>query len=267
MVQWRTIAGLGAMCAVLSGAPAAAQMSIASAMLAQGRGSLVTAPDPGPGDGATQPVTTLEAALRTALTGAGVIFTGEVIAIDRTGGNVTVRWRVDDAVRGVSAGALYEQKEWGGLWADGNARYAVGERALVLLHAPSVAGYATPVGDGVIPLHGDAVSGLLDLRWMAQQVAVTDPARLRPMLALQAAGGDFAVSDALQKRSAQAAAVPRAGGMQSLPATQNAPNSSGSAVLLSTPVDIAPDDANAHVDSAMIMGMLHAWQRAGGAAR
>lgn len=267
MVQWRTIAGWGAMCAVLSGGSAAAQISIASATLSRERGSLVTAADPAAGADALQPAATLEAALRTALTGAGVIFTGEVIAIDRSGGTVSVRWRVDDGVRGVSAGALYEQKEWAGLWGDGNARYAVGERALVLLHAPSVAGYATPVEDGVIPLRGDGISGMLDLRWMAHQVAVADSARLRPFLALRAAGGDFAVSDALQKRSSGSSVAPRPSRMQGLPVRNADPIDPGVGVILSPPTDTAPDDANAHVDSAMILGMLHAWQRAGSAAR
>ena len=233
-----------------------AQTSITSAMLDRERGSLVTIA----GTDVAQPAASLEEALRAAFASAGVIFVGEVLSIDRTAGAVIVRWRVDDAVRGLSAAALYEQKEWPGLWADGNARYRVGERALVLLHSPSVAGYASPVGDGVIPLRGDTITGALDLRWLAEQVVVMDAARLRPVLALRMAGGNFALRDALLARTASPASVPRARGMQSLPpADSGDPNSDP--VILPPPADDASDDANAHVDGTMILGMLHAWQR------
>jgi hypothetical protein len=243
----------------LAGAPLLSQMSIATAMLARERSGLVTAPVTDTDGGVVQPATSLEDALRTAFASADVIFVGEVLAVNRTASAVMVRWRVEDAVRGLSAVGLYEQKEWPGLWADGNARYVVGERALVLLHAPSEAGFASPVGDGVIPLRGDTITGTLDLRWIAQQVVVADAARLQPMLALRSASGNFAIRDALLAHTAQTASVPR--GLQSLPRMDN------SFLILTPPTVGATDDANAHVDGAMILGMLHAWQRAGTAAR
>ena len=203
--------------------------------------------------------------MQAAFADAGVVFTGEVLSVDRTPGTVVVRWLVEDAVIGVAAGAVYELKEWPGLWAEGGARYQVGERALVLLHATSVGGYASPVADGVIPLRGDTITGTLDLRWMAQHVVVSDAARLQPMLALRAAGGDFALADALLRRSASADGVPSRV-PSSLPANGGIA-AAGGAVIVTTPTNAPADDANAHVDGAMILGMLHAWQRSQTAGR
>ena len=262
MGHWRGVVSSIAFCATCVGAPLLSQTSIAAAMLAR------TAPvmETDGSNSVAQPAASLEDALRSAFANAGVIFTGEVVSIERIPGAVVVRWRVEDAVRGVAAGAIYEQKEWDGLWADGNARYQVGERALVLLHAPSVGGYASPVADGVVPLRGDATTGTLDLRWMARQVAVTDAARLRPMMALRAAGGDFALSDALLRRSAQAASVPRPRGLMSLPSDGNDANN-GAVTSGPSAEDTSAGNANEHVDGAMILGMLHAWQRTGTSGR
>ena len=246
------------MCATLAVVPLASQTSIANAIQARERSSPVAAPTTDEDGGIAQPAASLEVALRAAFASASVIFAGEVISVDRTASAVIVRWHVADAVRGVSSVGHYEQKEWPGLWVDGDARYVVGERALVLLHAPSVAGFVSPVADGVIPLHGDTTTGTLDLRWLSQQVVVTDAARLRPMLALRAAGGSFALRDALLARTANVASVPRARGMQAVATT-----GSGDPVILPAPTSGANGDANAHVDGAMILGMLHAWQRAG----
>jgi hypothetical protein len=231
------------------------QTSIAAAMLMRERSGHVPASVAADDGGVAQPAASLEDALRASFANAGVIFVGEVLSIDRTASAVIVRWRVDDAVRGVNAVGIYEQKEWPGLWANGDARYAVGERALVLLHAASVAGFASPIGDGVIPLRGDTITGTLDLRWLSQQVAVTDAARLRPVLALLAAGGNFALSNSIQARIAHAVSAPHAFGLPSL-STNSAP------AILTPPTVHATDDANAHVDGAMILGMLHAWHRA-----
>ena len=92
---------------------------------------------------------------------AGVIFAGQVVAVRRIdGGNdatgiVEIQFAVEDAVRGVSGG-VYTLREWAGLWPAGEEPFRVGQRFLMLLHAPSVAGLSSPVGgmDGAIPIHG-----------------------------------------------------------------------------------------------------------------
>src|ERR1700709_54225 len=145
MGQWQRVAVCVAVFSALGGAPLLSQTSIATAMLSRERSDFLTAPV----TDIAQPAASLEDALRAAFADAGVIFIGEVLSVDRTASAAVVRWRVDDAVRGVSAVGLYEQKEWPGLWADGNARYQVGERALMLLHAPSVAGVASPGEQGI----------------------------------------------------------------------------------------------------------------------
>src|ERR1700679_4306427 len=51
---------------------------------------------------------------------AAVIFAGQVLAVRRPGtGVVEVEFRVDEAIRGCSAGAPYVLREWDGLWAGG----------------------------------------------------------------------------------------------------------------------------------------------------
>lgn len=62
----------------------------------------------------------------------------------------------------------------------GTARYVVGQRALLLLHAPSAAGFSSPVGgaDGVVSVQGEAVGGTTDLRWVAARALRT--VALRP---------------------------------------------------------------------------------------
>ena len=76
-------------------------------------------------------------------------------------GVVEVEFRVDQAVRGCAAGGPYMLREWAGLWAAGNQRYRVGQRLLMMLHAPGAAGMSSPVGgmDGAIPIRrvGSAV--------------------------------------------------------------------------------------------------------------
>jgi hypothetical protein len=86
---------------------------------------------------------------------ADVIFAGQVLAIRRpNGGVVEVEFRVDQAIRGCTAGTPYILREWAGLWAGDNQRYRVGQRLLMLLHAPSAAGMSSPIGglDGAIPI-------------------------------------------------------------------------------------------------------------------
>ncbi len=121
---------------------------------------------------------------------ADVIFMGQVLAVRRqdtgseTAGVVEVEFRVDQAIRGCAAGTPYILREWGGLWVAGNQRYRVGQRLLMLLHAPSAGGMSSPVDglDGAIPIRqGSTATPLsassappalpyVDLRWLGAKV-------------------------------------------------------------------------------------------------
>ena len=116
---------------------------------------------------------------------ADVIFAGQVVAIRRPNeGVVEVEFRVDQAIRGCTAGTPYILREWAGLWAGDVQRYRVGQRLLMLLHAPSAAGMSSPVGglDGAIPIRQGGVATPLantatppqppfvDLRWLGAKL-------------------------------------------------------------------------------------------------
>ncbi|MGI4853174.1 MAG: hypothetical protein ACRYF4_03885 [Janthinobacterium lividum] len=239
-------------------------MSISAALAAQtrpgraGAPSLHTAADVR--DTATPP-TTLQSALQNLFERSDIAFTGQVLSVDREAGAVVIRWQVLDGIRGVDAGATYAQHEWAGLWTGNSARYVTGQRALLLLHAPSVAGYASPVGGsvGVIPLRGDAASSVLDLRLLAQDVVVTDAARLRPVEALRTAGGSLAASDALQARAAQLQTNRSMAQRHAMP-WKGAPETDGAGEGAAT--DVAVNAAgNSAVDGTVVLGLLHSWQR------
>jgi len=122
---------------------------------------------------------------------ADVIFAGQVVAIHRNidansgnAGFVEVEFRVEQAVRGCSDGTTFVLREWGGLWVVNNQRYRVGQRLLMLLHAPSAAGMRSPVGglDGAIPIRQGGQAGsnddistppqppFVDLRWLGARL-------------------------------------------------------------------------------------------------
>ncbi len=113
---------------------------------------------------------------------AAVIFAGQVLAVRQPGtGVVEVEFRVDEAIRGCSVGTPYVLREWDGLWAGRSQRYRVGQRLLMLVHAPSAAGMSSPVGgtDGAIPIRqgnattesaGAAEPPYVDLRWLGARV-------------------------------------------------------------------------------------------------
>jgi hypothetical protein len=144
------------------------------ALAARGQGSASAAPQD------------VETALHQMSDRADVIFVGQVTAVRRVdGGNVAsgvveVEFRVDQAIRGCTAGAPYVLREWAGLWEVGALRYRVGQRLLMLLHAPGVAGMSSPVDglDGAIPvvrggsapLAGESAGRMsppaVDLRWV-----------------------------------------------------------------------------------------------------
>ena len=197
-------------------AAAAAQKSVQAALLERGdlRGQRIAstvqpggavgaagAADANPADAFT-PDQSLPDALVHMAAQAAIIFTGEVTAVDQRAGVVEVSFRVESAVRGATPGQQIHLWEWAGLWASGVPRYRRGQRLLVLLHAPSVAGFTSPVGgtDGLIPVHGDAATGVADLRWIATRVQRAGmsagqgktPVRLRPLQPEHAAAASLA---------------------------------------------------------------------------
>jgi hypothetical protein len=149
---------------------------------------------------AVAPPQTVEEALHEMADAAGVIFTGQVMVVHHVagsggaGGVVEVTFRVDQAVKGSTAGGTYVLREWAGLWDGGNLRYRVGQRLLMLLWSPGAAGLSSPVGgmDGAIPILGGvteiapgatevgatsvappnapAAAAMVDLRWVAARM-------------------------------------------------------------------------------------------------
>ena len=236
---------MGAMC--LCAAAMQAQRSVNDALRAQTAQAEATTQD-----------AAVEEVLQSMFAAADVVFTGEVVAVEHDEDVVTVRFAVEDGVRGVNTSDGYTLREWSGLWSDNASRYTVGQHLLMLLHAPSVAGFASPVSDGAILLTGDAATGTADLRWIASQVAVTDAARLRPVAALRAAGGSLMDADALMRAEAMQFAMEqnaaRSRAMLQGAADPQPLESDNSAAVTS-------DDANARADRTVVMDMLHAWQQ------
>jgi len=138
-----------------------------------------------------QPDASVGEALRNLASRAGVAFTGRVVEIRRAGGVVEVVFAVEQPLLG-DVGAAYTLREWGGLWAAGQQRYAVGERVAVFLYAPGAAGFSSPVDgmDGVVPVvQASADSApLLDVRRLA--------ARVRRRVGEPLDGGAVALEDA-----------------------------------------------------------------------
>lgn len=249
--------------------PVCAQNSMASARLQAFASDTAAAPHSMPST-----PTTLEAALQDLFTRADVVFAGEVLSIEHTPAAVLVTWRIEDAVRGATAGGTYVLREWQGLWQGESDRYQKGERALIMLHAPSAAGFGSPVGggDGVIALRGEGANRTLDLRLLAQRVQVTDAARLRPAATLRAAGGSLAVSNALQRGQAARSGAKRLrlGQDGSVYSFQRAPEANGGVDAVQSPAGLGIEPAasatrelNSNVDGAVVLSMLHAWQHAG----
>ena len=126
---------------------------------------------------------TVEAVLHSMVGRAGVMFLGTVEKVQRNSatddgatGVVEVVFSVDQGLRGASTGSRYVLREWGGLWQGNDDRYRVGQRLLMLLHAPHAGGLSSPVGgmDGAIPIRpgaDSAAESLVDLRWVATRVS------------------------------------------------------------------------------------------------
>ena len=126
---------------------------------------------------------TVEAVLHSMVGRAGVIFFGTVVAVQRVpsgngavSGVVEVVFAVDHGLRGATTGGRYVLREWSGLWQGNDDRYQVGQRRLMLLHAPGPGGLSSPVGgmDGALPIRpgiNASVEPLVDLRWIAARVS------------------------------------------------------------------------------------------------
>jgi len=205
-----------------------------------------------------QPITAdTEAELRAMSRLAAVIFAGQVTAVRRLDGAggatgvIEIEFAVEEAVRGVSGGA-YTLREWAGLWA-ANEPFRVGERYLMLLHAPGVAGLNSPVGgaDGAIPIRagtqgisspaGASASRVVDLRWVAARVARPIAYRAEPEPVRRAGSAPGAVrANAVKAGSAQ---VDLAGPSQ------------------------ASRVAAGGADYAAVLGLLRGWEKAGDAPR
>ena len=83
---------------------------------------------------------------------AGKIFSGTVLEVEHQNSGsssalatTNIRFRVDEAIRGVRKSEIVEVKEWAGLWESGE-RYHPGERVLLFLYPPSKLGLTSPVG-------------------------------------------------------------------------------------------------------------------------
>jgi hypothetical protein len=203
----------------------------------------------------------VETALHQMSDKADVIFVGHVTAVKRQDGEgvasgvVEIDFQVDQAVRGCTAGTPYAVREWAGLWEGDDQRYRVGQRLLMLLHAPGAAGMSSPVDgmDGAIPIvrGGSAplVAGssarvappAVDLRWVGAKM-------LHPVS--YSGGRTRSVgSSAVQPETAQPQehAVVAAG-------SEAAASLLGAAGSASVPAQQASVD--------VVVGMLTSWQKA-----
>ena len=111
---------------------------------------------------------------------AGVIFTGEVVAVTRLDavGYVDVRFHIEDGIRGCPQSGFYVLREWSGLWTGQPERYRVGQHRLMLLEARGAAGMSSPVGgtDGAIPLVAAGVAPIADVAGYAPPDTTLAPA-------------------------------------------------------------------------------------------
>ncbi len=124
---------------------------------------------------------------------AGVIFSGTVLQIERvaTGDGkpeaVRVSFRVDQAVRGCSAGDTVAILEWAELWLRGD-RYRIGEQVIIFLHSPGLTGLSSPVAGevGIFPI---GPSGLLRTTPLQAQL-LAPPRATSPQSEVRTSPGD-----------------------------------------------------------------------------
>jgi hypothetical protein len=214
----------------------------------------------------------IETALHQMSDKAGVIFVGRVSEVRRLGsGNVAVgvveiRFEVEQAVRGCSAG-VYVLREWAGLWEADNQRYRAGQRLLMMLHAPNAAGLSSPVDgmDGAIPIvrGGSAALGAnssarvappaVDLRWVGTKL-------LHPVSYASGTAADCSAGQPVQAvaqgRMLRSLAVGSGASVAPVMASDRSGSGSGSASV---------PGQQASVD--VVVGMLASWQKAEHAVR
>jgi len=220
-----------------------------------------------PANGQTAPVVSPETVvdvLHRLSDKADVVFAGQVIAVRRPNDAdwVEIEFRVDQAIRGCSVGSPYVLREWAGLWVGGNQRYRVGQRLLMLLHAPSAAGMSSPVGglDGAIPIRqGGTATPLadsttppqrpfVDLRWLGTKLPRAVSYRSESTRATKQAGAPMSF---LAQR--QVVSVATSGSITTVAPITLMPGSA-SASDASVPAQQASVDA--------VIGMLTSWQKA-----
>jgi hypothetical protein len=98
---------------------------------------------------------------------AGIIFSGTVARITPRRSNlseaiqtVAVTFKVERAIRGVTAGGTLTISQWVGLWYAGQ-RYQAGEHVLLFLYAPSKIGLTSCVGGPIGRFSVDPSGGVL----------------------------------------------------------------------------------------------------------
>jgi hypothetical protein len=195
---------------------------------------------------------------------ADVIFAGQVVAIRRPDASVVeVEFRVDQAIRGCTAGTPYILREWAGLWEGETQRYRVGQNLLMLLHAPSAAGMSSPVGglDGAILIRqGGAASPVangatprqppfVDLRWLGAKLPRSVSYRNEAATVTKPGNLSAPIRSQLRTTASVAASGSVTNAAPITPMAGNA-GSSGSSV----PAQQASVNA--------VMGMLTSWQKA-----
>ncbi len=198
---------------------------------------------------------------------ADVIFLGQVLTVhlpeggSPASGIVEIQFRVDQAIRGCKTGQPYVLHEWGGLWVGGSGRYRVGQRLLMLLHAPDAGGLSSPVGglDGAIPIR-QSTSGtplaenvtqppslpFVDLRWLGAKLPRAVSYRVE---AVRPANAFPPLSPGQQRVGTVVASGARAGD-----APMILPLGYTSAADASTPAQQASVD--------VVLGLLTTWQKA-----
>ena len=98
---------------------------------------------------------------------AGIIFSGTVVRIEREPAadgkpaSIRIASRVEEALRGCTAGETIEFAEWAELWVRGD-RYRVGQKVLLFLYPRNAAGLTSPVA-GEMGVFLVAPGGLLRL--------------------------------------------------------------------------------------------------------
>lgn len=111
--------------------------------------------------------------LRTLASHAGSVFVGRITSIQRRTGCVEVTFQVEQPVSGAT-GSTFVLREWAGLWAPGQGRYAIGQRVLAFVHGAGAAGFSSPVHgpEGLVPVlvQGANAPELLDIRRVAASV-------------------------------------------------------------------------------------------------